>query len=197
MTTPRSLVALAIAGAALVPAAVLATPALGKTPTKHVICDKAAKWIPVDYTGGCYLMFSKALRTMAYDAFVDSAEDMTQWLGHAGADLQAANHIKSMKCSRGGTFNGLKLNRFHTGSCTWTDTWVHFNEGDHPTHTWGCEVTMVLRSGLGGKTRNRRGRLEMQWTVTAAPLQRIVAVGAQFPFCDKKVPEDTYAVEGQ
>lgn len=194
MATPRSVIALAAAGAVLAPAAVLTTPALAKVPTRHVICDKAAKWIPTDYTGGCYLTFSTAVRTIAYNAFAASASSGTQWIGSDGDATPLTNStiIKSMKCRRGGNFNGVKANRFHAGWCTWTDTFGHFQEGEHPVHTWGCEVTVVLRSGPGGKSRMRAGRPELQWTVTAAPHQDVIIVGGEYPYCGKDAPDDTW-----
>ena len=195
MPIPRPLVMFAAAGAVAVPAAALTTPALAKTPVKHVICDKATKWIPMDYTGGCYLTFSRAVRTIAYEAFVDAAENDPSWLGSndAGAGpLMKGEVIKSMTCRRGGTLNGVKVNRFHGGWCTWTDTYGHFGLGDHTDHTWACDVIVALRSGLGGKMRTRKGRTEMQWTVTGAPFQDFVAVGGEWPYCDKAAPEDTW-----
>lgn len=199
MPTPRPLVMLAAAGAVLVPAAVVATPALAKTPVKHVICDKPVKWIPVDYTGGCYLTFPTAVRTIAYDAFEEAAKGDPSWLGSTdlgAAALSKPSKIRAMKCRRGGTAGLVKLNRFQAGTCTWIDTFGHFGLGDHADHTWDCEVTVVLRSGLNGKTRMRKGRMEMQWDVTGAPLQDVLEVGGEYPYCDKAVPEDTWLQGG-
>lgn len=195
MPTPRPLVMLAAAGAVMVPAAVGLSPAAAKTPTKHVICDKPAKWIPSDYTGGCYLTFSRAVRGIAYDAFEDAARDDAQWIGSTelgGGSLGREKAVTSMTCRRGGTLNGVRLNRFHAGWCTWTDTFGHFEEGDHPVHTWGCDVIVAVRSGPGGKVRTRRGRVELQWTITAAPFQDLLVVGGEYPYCGKTVPEDTW-----
>lgn len=195
MPPSRPLAMLAAAGAAIVAATAATTPALAKTPVKHVICDRAAKWIPVDYTGGCYLTFSPAVRTIAYDAFEDAAKDDPSWLGAndlGGGSLQKAQAVKAMTCRRGGMAGLVKLNRFHAGMCTWNDTFGHFGLGDHADHTWACEVTVVLRSGLNGKTRTRKGRMAMQWDVTGAPLQDIMVVGGEYPYCGKAAPEDTW-----
>ena len=50
--------------------------------------------------------------------------------------------------------------------------------------------------GLNGKTRMRKGRMAMQWDVTGAPLQDVMVVGGEYPYCDKAVPEDTWLQGG-
>lgn len=191
MARSRSLVALAAAGAALAPLAVTGTPALAKPPVRHVICSKASTWIPFDYDGGCYLRFSTAVRRIAYAAFADAAAGSDQWSGNQVAPLDLAPTLGSMRCTRGGTAGLVKLNRWQAGMCSWTETWGHYGLGDHTDHEWSCEVTVVLRSGLNGKTRKKRGRVEMQWDVTGSPLQEVMVTGGEYPYCDKD-PDDNF-----
>lgn len=185
MARPRPLMLVALAGAAAIPAGVATSPALAKAPVKHVICTKASTWIPVDYTGGCYLRFSPAVRTVAYRAFTDAAQGSSQWSGNQVAPLDLGPILQSMRCSRGGTAGLVTLNKWQAGTCTWRETWGHYGLGDHPDHEWSCEVTVVLRSGLNGKTRKKRGRMEMQWDVTGSPLQEVMVTGGEYPYCDK------------
>lgn len=179
-----------VAGAAAAVGAVALQPTTAQAVPRHVICDASAKWVPVDYTGGCYLRFSRAVRRIAYDAFATAAEARAQWQGSADiAPLDQSAIIASMNCTLGGNADLLLLNKFRAGKCEWTDTFGHFGLGDHPDHTWDCQVTVVVTAGPTATRRTRRGRMDLQWKVSAAPFQSIEVIPGEFPYCDKNTDD--------
>lgn len=189
----------ALAGAVLVvgPAALLPTGALGageaqKVPPRHAVCAKVTTWIPADYNGGCYLSFVPAIRSSAYATFAKAAAGDTEWAGP-----NAAAAVKSMRCTRGGTVNGMKLNRWQSGTCVWNETFQHVGydtpPNPHADHQWQCEVTMVVTSAPNGKMRRTGTRPWIQWRVSSTPLQDLTRYDGEWPWCNKTVPEDAWA----
>lgn len=178
-----------VAGAALMaPMAAIGAVENQKVPPRHVICEKVQTWIPIDYSGGCYLSFqSLAIRSSVYAAFVKVGANSSQWAG-----AQAASAVKAMKCTRGGFVNNQKLNRWQAGTCAWNETFQHVGYGDHPDHQWQCEVTMVVTSAPNEKRRGKGTRMALQWLVSSTPLQDLSRTDGEFPFCDKSVPEDAW-----
>lgn len=190
-TPVLALVAAAAVTAVAVTGSAAATPR-AKTPPRHVICSKASTWIPVDYNGGCYLTFTPAVRRIAYDAFANAARLSSQWQGSDDlAPLDQTAIVAGMRCTRGGMAGLVRLNKWQAGRCTWTDTYGHYGLGDHPDHTWECEVTVVVRTGPNGKSRVRGTRASLQWDVTAAPLDDASQVNGEWPNCEKN-PDDTW-----
>jgi hypothetical protein len=177
-----------VAGAALMaPMAAIGAAENQKVPPRHVICQKVQTWIPLGYSGGCYLSFSPAIRSSAYAAFAKAGANSSQW---AGANAAAA--VKAMRCTRGGVVNTMRLNRWQSGTCVWNETYQHVGYGDHGDHQWQCEVTMVVTSAPNGKMRGKGTRMAMQWLVSSTPLQDLTRTDGEFPFCDKSVPEDAW-----
>lgn len=192
ITRPAAPLAIALAGAALLaPAGALAANGTQRVPPRHVICSKTVTWVPMDYDGGCFLTFSQAIKRSAYGVFSLTAADDSEW---AGANTAAA--VSTMRCTRGGTVNGMKLNRFQSGTCVWNETYQHVGYDTppepHANHQWQCEVTMVITSAPAGKTRGRPGRMSMQWKVSSTPLQDLTRTDGEFPFCNKSVPDDAW-----
>jgi len=194
MATPRTLVGPAcIAAAALLSGSLVGSAAgAGKTPARHVICSKVTTWIPADYDGGCYLTFSPAIRKAVYAGFTAAAKTDSQWVPDPDP-APPAPQWKAMKCRRGGVANRVPLNKWQAGTCTWgSETFGHRGYGDHPDHEWHCTVTMVVRTSMNGKTKMKRGRPWMQWDATASPLQATAATAGTYPWCSKRVPDDTW-----
>lgn len=194
MATPRHL-SRRIGTGALLACAIAAVPAVGtgsaagaSTPARHVICAKTKTWIPADYSGGCYLTFSRAVKRLVYGTWGLTAAGDDQWAGPRAADA-----IASMKCTRGGHAGLVALNRWQMGTCTWSDEiFQHVGLGDHPNHTWTCEVTMVVRTGMNGKSKRTGMRMWMQWDVSAAVLDDATRIEGEFPACDKSAPDDNW-----
>ncbi len=165
--------------------------ATAKAPSRHVLCGKAATWIPMEYDGGCYVTFTQAVRRIAYDAFAEAAQSETQWRGSSGlAQLNIGQIVASMKCSRGGSVNLIALNRWQAGLCTWTETFGHYDLGDHPVHEWTCEITVAVRTSMSGKVKRRKGRVWMEWSTTAAPVDDVSAQPGEFPHCGKDADDN-------
>lgn len=195
MATPTSirhhrfaLAAALVAGAALLaPAGVLGATENQKAPPRHVLCSKAKTWIPLTYNGGCFLWFSRSARLAVYADFAKAAETNSQW---AGPSAYAA--VQQMKCQRGSPpGDPLKLDKMQAGLCSWPETFRHVGYDEHPDHTWQCVVVMVVRTSMNGAKRTVRGRIEMQWDVTAAVKQSEQA--GWMPNCDQTVPEDQWS----
>lgn len=193
MTTPR----IARSAAVLVCCAAMASPALAaqsaEVPSRHVICNKAQTWIPLAYDGGCYLRFSPTIRKAVYAAFASAAKSDAQWIRDPQDVVPLVPQWQAMRCTRGGKANGVALNRWQAGTCTWdTEVFGHRGYGDHADHEWQCRVVMVLRTSMNGKQRTRGGKLWMQWDVTATPLQDLQPSFGTYPRCGKDAPEDTW-----
>ncbi len=198
MRTPRIRVhrlgtmALAAGVVFTAPAAGLGAAEAQKAPPRHVICSKVTTWIPADYTGGCFLSFSPAIRSSAYAAFAKSASGNSEWAGP-----NAAGAVSTMKCRRGGVANGMKLNRWQSGMCVWNEAFQHVGydtpPNPHADHQWQCEVTVVVTSAPSGKMRRKGVRSSLQWAVSSTPLQDLTRTDGEWPFCNKTVPEDAWA----
>ncbi|MFM8828982.1 MAG: hypothetical protein ACKOGE_06850 [Actinomycetota bacterium] len=180
-----------VAGAALIaPMAAIGAAENQKVPPRHVICKKAQTWIPIDYSGGCYLVFSQAVRQKVMADFEKVASTGSQWAANPSV-VPLVPAWKTMRCQRGGQAGLVKLNRWQAGTCTFTTTFAHRGYDEHPDHEWECTVEIVVRTSLNGSKRIRNGKIWLQWDVSAVP-NTLDAVAGEFPNCEKSVPDDAW-----